>query len=562
MISPTETLLAIDGHHMAYRAYYAMGSSMQTDDGINIGVVHGFMSMMSSAVKICQPEYVAVAFDTKAPTFRHLEEPSYKANRDSPPADFIAQLEYLKNTLSVCQIASIEKDGIEADDILATLAREAKENGIRTVIASGDRDVFQLVSFPYVSVLYPSGRNSQNPILMNETDVVEKIGVLPEKYVEYAAMRGDTSDNLRGVDGVGEKTAAKLLTKYGNIETILKNAHEQTPKISESLSRSRDVLERNTKLMTLVENAELSVAVTDTKFVMPDMKKLEHHLAKLKFSDSKIKSVVDSLYGDIISKELLFSESSFDVNSNNPAEQNLNTINLNTEKDNTMTDTYSQDTYGQTENDDYYDDNGSYSDTQTQEETSSTPKKEWEDMSDAEKMEKLKDVSQNLWNRIQKLEREVSEISKQPKAASNFRENVDLGISPVPSDWQGRVGNWVKDKETGGLSVCVTEDSIYYPEMDFVHRIDDVDYVRVVVVSKQGKAVWCLIDTREDGPGRISSPFMGQYDINKGRQLVIVPRNMWLGVKCEATMLNLEELEAASQRDLAEPAVNAEEEPF
>ena len=548
---------------MAYRAYYAMGSSTQTDDGMNVGVVHGFMSMMSSAVKICQPEYIAVAFDTKEPTFRHLEEPSYKANRDAPPADFVKQLKYLKAVLSVCRITAIEQDGIEADDILATLAREAKEQEIKTVIASGDRDVFQLVSFPYVSILYPPGRNSQNPTLMNEADVVEKIGVLPKKYVEYAAMRGDTSDNLRGVDGVGEKTAVKLLTKYGNIETILKNAHEQTPKISKALSQSQDILARNIRLMTLVENAELSVALRDTKLVVPDMGKLEKHLKKLNFSDAKIKSVTDSLYGDIMDKELLFSDSSFAVNSNGPASQTINTINLNTEKDNTMTDTYSQDTYGQTEDSDYYDDNESYSDSDSpQEETSNTPKKEWEDMSDAEKLEKLKDVSQNLWNRILKLEREVSEISKQPKAASNFRENVDLGIAPVPSDWQGRVGNWVKDKETGGLSVCVTEDSIYYPEMDFVHRIDDVDYVRVVVVSKQGKAVWCLIDTREDGPGRISSPFMGQYDINKGRQLVIVPRNMWLGVKCEPTMLNLEELEAASQKDLADPAISAEEEPF
>lgn len=561
---PTETLLAVDGHSLSYRAYYALGSRMHTHDGAPVGAVYGFMSMLSSAVNRYSPDYLTVAFDTKEPTFRHKKLASYKATRKETPEDFISQLKLIQEMLSACEIVFIEQDGVEADDVLATLSKQAHSSNISSIIASGDRDLFQLVSDPFVSILYPSNTSGKEPVLMREEDVLEKTGVMPSKYVQYAALRGDTSDNLPGVPGVGEKTAARLLDEYGSIGEILANAVSQTPKLQSSLMNSHETLYLNMYMMTLKNDIELPVDIHELLIKIPDIAKIKTHMETINFNNETSEKIITQLYSHKMEREELFSKSKTGKISEIgiPEQKKRDIIADIHQEEKAMIDTYGQDTYdnGIAEEDSYHDNGNSY-ETPSSERTSDAPQKDWDVMTSDEKIEKLKDVSQKMWDNIKVMQQTIEELSKNSRPSSGFRDKIDLGISPVPSDWTGRVGNWMRDKDTGTLGVCVPEDSVYYPDRDFVHSIDGIDYVRVAVVSKKGKASWVLIDTREDGPGRISSPFTGQYDINKGRQLVIVPNNMWLGVSGEPTDVNLDALEAASQKDVVAP-IGEDEEPF
>ena len=278
-----ETLMVIDGHSMAYRAYHALKDQMHRGDGKATGAVYGFMSMLANLVRDHQPEYLAVAFDPPGPTFRDEKVSTYKATRAATPPDFIEQLKWLRDLLSACRIIDLEIVGVEADDVLATCAARATENGIRTMVVSGDRDTFQLVEDPHVFVLYPSGRGMSDPMLMDEAEVMEKAGVPPSKYVDYAAMRGDTSDNLPGVPGVGEKTAAKLIESYGDIEGILANAHEQSPKLKEALEGNAEVMYLNREMMTLLKDVELPEDIKQFGLETPDHVEVRKQFLALEF---------------------------------------------------------------------------------------------------------------------------------------------------------------------------------------------------------------------------------------------------------------------------------------
>ena len=278
--------MVIDGHSMAYRAYHALKDQMHRgSDDKPTGAVYGFMSMLANLVRDHQPKYLAVAFDPPGPTFRDEKVSTYKATRAATPPDFIVQLGWLRDLLAACQITDLEIAEVEADDVLATCAARATENGIRTMVVSGDRDTFQLVKDeePHVRVLYPSGRGVTDPVLMNEAEVMDKAGVPPSKYVDYAAMRGDTSDNLPGVPGVGEKTAAKLIQSYGDIEGILANAHEQSPKLLQALEDSADLMYLNREMMTLVKNVELPEDIKQFGLKTPDHVEVRKQFLDLEF---------------------------------------------------------------------------------------------------------------------------------------------------------------------------------------------------------------------------------------------------------------------------------------
>ena len=275
--------MVIDGHSMAYRAYHALKDQMHRGDGKATGAVYGFMSMLANLVRDRQPEYLAVAFDPPGPTFRDEKVSTYKATRAATPPDFIEQLKWLRDLLSACRIIDLEIAGVEADDVLATCAARATENGIRTMVVSGDRDTFQLVEDPHVFVLYPSGRGMSDPMLMDEAEVMEKAGVPPSKYVDYAAMRGDTSDNLPGVPGVGEKTAAKLIQSYGDIEGILASTPEQSPKLKEALESNADVMYLNREMMTLLKDVELPEDIKQFGLKTPDYVEVRKQFLALEF---------------------------------------------------------------------------------------------------------------------------------------------------------------------------------------------------------------------------------------------------------------------------------------
>ena len=255
-------LLLIDGHSLAYRAFYALPDDMRTASGQVTNAVYGFTSMLVNLLRDHRPGRVAVAFDLPGGTFRHERLDSYKANRSAPPEIFREQLGLLRELLSTLGVRSVEAPGFEADDVLATLATRGAAQGLDVAVVTGDRDAFQLVADPHVTVLYPR-RGMSDHQRYDEAGVEERTGVRPADYVAYAALRGDTSDNLPGVPGVGEKTAARLIGGYGDIDGIYDALDEQSPKLRASLQDAEGVVRLNCELMELRRDLDLPVTVDD-----------------------------------------------------------------------------------------------------------------------------------------------------------------------------------------------------------------------------------------------------------------------------------------------------------
>jgi len=227
-------ILLLDGNSLTYRAFFALPTDMATASGQVTNAVFGFTSMFIYMVKDQQPDGVLVAFDRPEPTFRHEANPLYKAQREAAPDILRQQMGLVREVLAALNITVFEAAGWEADDIIATISEKAKAEGHDIVIVTGDRDSYQLVSDPHVKVLY-NKRGVSDYALYDEAGILEKTGVTPARYPQYAALRGDPSDNLEGVPGVGEKTAAKLLNQYGSLDGIFAHTADQTPKLRASL---------------------------------------------------------------------------------------------------------------------------------------------------------------------------------------------------------------------------------------------------------------------------------------------------------------------------------------
>ena len=263
-------LLLIDGHSLAYRAFYALPEEMRTASGQVTNAVYGFTSMLINLLRDRQPDRVAVAFDLPGGTFRNERLESYKANRSAPPEIFREQLGLLRQVLHTIGVHTVEAPGFEADDVLATLASQADEQGLEVAIVTGDRDAFQLVALPHVTVLYPRRGMSDHDVY-DDAAVEERTGVKPADYVPYAALRGDPSDNLPGVRGVGEKTAARLINTFGGIEGIYAHLEEHSPKLRSSLEESRSTVRLNCELMELRRDVALPVSVADLAVTAADV---------------------------------------------------------------------------------------------------------------------------------------------------------------------------------------------------------------------------------------------------------------------------------------------------
>ncbi len=258
-------LLLIDGHSLAYRAFYALPADLATKDGTVTNAVYGFTSMITKVLGDEHPDYVAVAFDTGAPTFRNEMDPEYKAGRKETPPVFSAQLPLIREVLDALHFPVLTVEGVEADDVIATLATEADQAGIDVIVVTGDRDTFQLVHDPHVRVLY-NKRGVSDYALYDEAGIVERTGgVTPAQYPDYAALRGDTSDNLPGVPGIGEKTAAKLITTYGTVEGILDHLAELPPKQRQNLDDWRDRIVLNRDMSILQRDVDLGFSATDLR---------------------------------------------------------------------------------------------------------------------------------------------------------------------------------------------------------------------------------------------------------------------------------------------------------
>ncbi|TRZ73449.1 MAG: DNA polymerase I [Actinobacteria bacterium] len=274
-------LMVLDGNSLAYRAFFALPTDMKTASGQVTNSVYGFCSMLLTLIKDHKPDGVIVVFDRKEPTFRHVAAPEYKAQREAQPDILYQQMDIIKQMLEVMGIAAIDAAGFEGDDLIATIAEKAEQAGEDLLIVTGDRDTYQLVRDPHIRVLY-NKRGVSEYALYDEAGIMERTGVTPAQYAQYAALRGDPSDNLDGVPGVGEKTAAKLMTKYLNIVSVFDAAEEQTPKLKQGLLEARERVLRNAQLMVLRRDAPVAIDITQTA-PRPRMNELKAMFETLEF---------------------------------------------------------------------------------------------------------------------------------------------------------------------------------------------------------------------------------------------------------------------------------------
>jgi len=261
-------LLLLDGNSLTYRAFFALPTDMATASGQVTNAVFGFTSMLINLLKDHRPDGILVAFDRPEPTFRHERNPEYKAQREASPDILRQQMGLVRRVCEVLHVTTVDLVGFEADDIIATVAERAKHQGHDVIIVTGDRDAYQLVDDPHVKVLY-NKRGVSEYALYDEAGIAERTGVSPAQYVDYAAMRGDPSDNLPGIPGVGEKTAAKLIATYGGLDGIFANADAQTPKLRESLVANEVRARDNADLMVLRRDAPVEVDL-DQLGIQPD----------------------------------------------------------------------------------------------------------------------------------------------------------------------------------------------------------------------------------------------------------------------------------------------------
>ena len=253
-------LLLLDGMSLAFRAYFALPDTLATTDGQVTNAVHGFTSMVVYLIREHRPSALAVAFDAPGATFRDEILEDYKAGRAQTPWLLPPQFDMIREVMGSLAVPVVEASGFEADDVIATLATQAAERECAVVIVTGDRDSFQLVRDPYIRVLY-NKRGVSDYSLYDEAGIVERTGVPASKYVLLAALRGDPSDNLPGIPGVGEKTAAKLINNYGDLDGVFAHLEEQTPKLRQNLAEHEHLARSNARVIPLVRDVPLDFDV-------------------------------------------------------------------------------------------------------------------------------------------------------------------------------------------------------------------------------------------------------------------------------------------------------------
>ncbi|MBQ1246990.1 MAG: hypothetical protein IIX95_03050, partial [Clostridiales bacterium] len=262
------TLLLVDGNSIINRAYYAVigRAPMTAPDGTPTGAVNGFFNSVLGVMKEYNPDYMCVLFDRKEPTFRHKMSTEYKANRKGMPDDLHAQMPVVKNLLDLYGIKRMELAGYEADDLIGTLSKQGEEQGMDVYIFSGDHDDFQLIS-DKVSVIMPqSGKGKEPRVLFDRKMFEETYGVKPEVFVQVKALMGDNSDNIKGVEKVGEKTAFKLIADYGSCDGVYENADKLSPALRERIKASRELLDLNLKLCKIDRESPVEFGAKDTAY--------------------------------------------------------------------------------------------------------------------------------------------------------------------------------------------------------------------------------------------------------------------------------------------------------
>ena len=274
-------LFLLDGHSLAYRAFFALPPDLATSTGQVTNAVYGFTSMLLKLLAEDRPDLIAVAFDKGAPTVRLEVFAEYKAGRPEAPDEFRQQLPLIREVLEKLAVPVVEVEGHEADDAIATLAVRAAERGMDVVIVTADRDFFQLVR-PGISVMF-NRKGISDIVRYDEAAVRERYGLPPEKYLDYVALKGDPSDNIPGVPGVGEKTAARLVQQFGSVEGLLERTAELKPKLREAIEAAGEELVRNKELARLQTDLPLDVEPEDLRMGEWDMEEVRRLFRSLEF---------------------------------------------------------------------------------------------------------------------------------------------------------------------------------------------------------------------------------------------------------------------------------------
>lgn len=293
----TPTLMLLDGNSLAFRAFYALpAENFKTQSGLTTNAVYGFTAMLINLLRDEQPTHIAAAFDVSRQTFRKDKYPEYKEGRSATPDEFRGQIDITKEVLGALGITVLAEPGFEADDIIATLATQAEQEGYRVLVVTGDRDSLQLVS-DQVTVLYP--RKGVSELTRFTPDaVVEKYGLTPQQYPDFAALRGDPSDNLPGIPGVGEKTATKWIVEYGSLQALVDNVDAVKGKVGDALRANLSSVILNRELTDLIRDVPLP-QTPDTLRMQPWNRDQIHRL----FDDLEFRVLRDRLFETLVAVE-------------------------------------------------------------------------------------------------------------------------------------------------------------------------------------------------------------------------------------------------------------------
>ncbi|MCK5567444.1 MAG: DNA polymerase I, partial [Actinomycetia bacterium] len=279
-----EKIILIDSNNIAYRAFFALPDTITTSSGIITNAVLGFTNIILKLAEDFKPDTIICAFDSKGPTFRHKMFDQYKIHRKKMPDELIHQIPLIKQVMEAFNIACIEKEGMEADDILASLARKASGSYKQVIIFTGDKDMLQMVSDD-IKVL-SSKKSITDTIIYNREGVEKKLGVNPDRVKDLLALMGDSSDNIPGIGGIGPKTAVKLIKQFGTIEEIFEGIESiKSEKLKNLLDQNREVAFMSKKLAILKEDIEFDTGLMDTSFKGLDFKKVKEIFEELEFKN-------------------------------------------------------------------------------------------------------------------------------------------------------------------------------------------------------------------------------------------------------------------------------------
>lgn len=276
-------IAVIDGNSLINRAYYAMRNPMITKEGIFTHGIFGFINMLEKIKRDYEPTHMAIAFDMKAPTFRHKEYEDYKAGRKKMPPELAMQIPLLKDVLHAMNIKQIEMEGFEADDIIGTIVKSAETEGLEPYIITGDKDELQLASDITKVIITRKGVSEFE--IYDRQAMIDKYGFTPTQFIDFKGLMGDQSDNIPGVPGVGEKTATKLILQFGSVENLIENSDDITPKgVKTKIQDNVQLAVMSKRLATINTSVPMEIDFEEYKLTEPDYDALVEIYSKLEFN--------------------------------------------------------------------------------------------------------------------------------------------------------------------------------------------------------------------------------------------------------------------------------------